>query len=222
VRDEREMADPVMDRLVTELRVLPQVRPGATQEVLARLAAQQASGPAPVADEADVIPLHRAARRRVIALPWVGLLAVAATLAGFMIRGVLPVREETPVVAASPEPAPPSGEPIIDTSAPVALAADAASRTGDELAVPVLFVLEAPKARKVELVGDFNGWEGSRTALVRQANTGLWTLTIPLTPGRHVYAFVVNDSVWTLDPRAAKAKDPDFGTEQSVVIVGRP
>ena len=74
--------------------------------------------------------------------------------------------------------------------------------------------------KKVELVGDFNGWDGSRTTLVRQANTGLWTLTIPLTPGRHVYAFVVNDSVWTLDPRAAKAKDSDFGTEQSVIVVG--
>ena len=221
MRDERETADPVMDRLVTELRVLPQVRPGATQDVLARIAAQQASGPAPVADEADVIPLHRP-RRRAIPLPWVGALAVAATLAGFMIRGALPVREETPVVAASPEAAPPAGDPIIDTAAPVSLASEATTRTGDEIAVPVQFVLEAPKARKVELVGDFNGWDGSRTTLVRQANTGLWTLTIPLTPGRHVYAFVVNDSVWTLDPRAAKAKDADFDTEQSVIIVGRP
>ena len=210
-----------MDRLVTELRVLPQVRPGATQDVLARIAAQQVSGPAPMADEADVIPLHRA-RRRAIPLPWVGALAVAATLAGFMIRGVLPVREETPVVAASPEPAPPAGEPIMDTAAQVSLAAEATTRTGDEVAVPVQFVLAAPKAKKVELVGDFNGWDGSRTTLVRQANTGLWTLTIPLTPGRHVYAFVVNDSVWTLDPRAARAKDSDFGTEQSVIIVGRP
>jgi hypothetical protein len=43
---------------------------------------------------------------------------------------------------------------------------------------------------------------------------------IDVTPGRHVYAYVVDGEKWTLDPRAPKTKDTDYGTEQSVVIVG--
>jgi hypothetical protein len=35
-----------------------------------------------------------------------------------------------------------------------------------------------------------------------------------------VYAFLVDDTVWTLDPRAPKTKDADYGAEQSVLIVG--
>jgi hypothetical protein len=35
-----------------------------------------------------------------------------------------------------------------------------------------------------------------------------------------VYAYVVDGEKWTLDPRAPKTKDTDYGTEQSVVIVG--
>jgi hypothetical protein len=30
------------------------------------------------------------------------------------------------------------------------------------------------------------------------------------------------DSVFTLDPRAPKVRDPDLGSEGSVIIVGRP
>jgi hypothetical protein len=33
---------------------------------------------------------------------------------------------------------------------------------------------------------------------------------------------MVDDSVFTLDPRAQKARDPDLGTEGSVRMVGRP
>ena len=45
---------------------------------------------------------------------------------------------------------------------------------------------------------------------------------LALAPGRHVYAFLVNDSLVTLDPRAPRAEDPDLGTSGSVVLVGAP
>jgi hypothetical protein len=41
-------------------------------------------------------------------------------------------------------------------------------------------------------------------------------------PGRHVYAFMVDDSLLVLDPRAPKSRDPDLGAEGSIRIVGRP
>jgi 1,4-alpha-glucan branching enzyme len=47
----------------------------------------------------------------------------------------------------------------------------------------------------------------------------LWTVTVPLTPGRYRYAFLVNGSRWLADPAAPRAQD-DFDTPSSVVTVG--
>ena len=58
------------------------------------------------------------------------------------------------------------------------------------------------------------------TPLARDSATGVWSTVIQITPGRHVYAFLVDGQKWTLDPRAPKTKDSDYGTEQSVIIVG--
>jgi 1,4-alpha-glucan branching enzyme len=71
-------------------------------------------------------------------------------------------------------------------------------------------------------VGDFNGWDATSTPLHRDPATGVWTTLVPMPAGRHTYAFIVNDSVWTLDPRAARATDRDLGTQHSVLLVGAP
>ena len=97
-----------------------------------------------------------------------------------------------------------------------------ANRAADEAPVVMQFVLAAPSASKVALVGDFNGWDPASTPLRRDAASGLWRIELSIRPGRHVYAYVVDDSVRTLDPRAPRAVDPDYGTEQSVIIVGNP
>jgi hypothetical protein len=47
----------------------------------------------------------------------------------------------------------------------------------------------------------------------------VWEVTVSLVPGRHTYAFLVNDSVWTLDPRMPQEQHPDFGTLSSVILV---
>lgn len=82
----------------------------------------------------------------------------------------------------------------------------------------VRFSLVAPDARRVSLVGDFNGWDPAATAL--QQRDGTWTVVIPVTPGRHQYGFVVDGSTWIADPAAARSADSDFGTPNSVVYVG--
>jgi hypothetical protein len=58
--------------------------------------------------------------------------------------------------------------------------------------------------------------------MVRDPATGIWSQTLALRPGRHVYAFVVDDSVWMRDPRTPAAPDVDFGRPGSVLLVGRP
>jgi 1,4-alpha-glucan branching enzyme len=73
-------------------------------------------------------------------------------------------------------------------------------------------------------VGDFNGWNAMNAPMTRASGGDLWSVTIPIAPGRHTYGFMVNDSTFTLDQdaRVARARDPDLGVEGSVVIVGRP
>ena len=90
--------------------------------------------------------------------------------------------------------------------------------------IPQQFVFRSATARRVSVVGDFNEWNAARARMTRGATGDLWSVTIPIAPGRHTYGFMVNDSTFALDQdaRVARARDPDLGVEGSVVIVGRP
>ena len=83
----------------------------------------------------------------------------------------------------------------------------------------VRFVFVDPRATKVELVGDFNEWAKGSTELSPSGAPGVWAVSVPLSPGRHEYAFIINGSRWVADPLAVKSSD-DFGTESSVIRVG--
>ena len=82
----------------------------------------------------------------------------------------------------------------------------------------VRFVFVDSGASTVALVGDFNEWTRGATQLKRSGAPGVWTVSVPLTPGRHEYAFIVNGSRWVADPLAVKSSD-DFGTESSVIRI---
>jgi 1,4-alpha-glucan branching enzyme len=71
----------------------------------------------------------------------------------------------------------------------------------------------------VELVGDFNAWARGSAHLRQSGVPGVWAISVPLSPGRHEYAFIINGTRWVADPLAVKASD-DFGTESSVIRVG--
>ena len=43
-----------------------------------------------------------------------------------------------------------------------------------------------------------------------------------LAPGRHAYAYVIDDSAWVTDPRVPVTRDVDYGRDHSVVVVGAP
>lgn len=80
------------------------------------------------------------------------------------------------------------------------------------------FVLVAPQAASVSLVGDFNDWDPARAPM--QTAQGVWATSVPLTPGRYRYAFLVNGVEWRADPGAPPARDDEFGTPSSVITVG--
>jgi hypothetical protein len=83
----------------------------------------------------------------------------------------------------------------------------------------VRFVFVDRGAATVELVGDFNEWARGTTELKPSGAPGVWAVSVPLSPGRHEYAFIINGSRWVADPLALKSSD-DFGTESSVIRVG--
>src|SRR5438067_9973386 len=56
----------------------------------------------------------------------------------------------------------------------------------------VRFVYVAPYASRVALVGDFNAWNPAAMPMRRSADGRAWMIDVPLMPGRHVYAFVVD------------------------------
>ena len=96
-------------------------------------------------------------------------------------------------------------------------AGDAAASPG---AAQVQFVFVEPAAASVAVVGDFNDWDPFAHPLARAPAGGLWAVTIPLTPGRHRYAFVVDGRRWVPDPGAPRAAGDDFDTPSSVLTVG--
>lgn len=82
----------------------------------------------------------------------------------------------------------------------------------------VRFVFADSSARSVSLVGDFNGWARGRTPLRATARAGVWSVSVPLTAGRHEYAFIVNGERWVADPLSPGNRD-EFGTESSVLLL---
>ena len=186
-----------LERVTATLRRLPAVDPGAAGRVVAAaLGARRA-----------------AARRRVWMLSAAGL-AIAVGLAG---GGVWYGRHEK---ADSRTAYAGAAAPVPDVPNAGGRLVQAAAGAGEDAPVAVAFALRRPGARRVALVGYFDEWSPTAVPMTRAAD-GTWTATVALVPGRHAYAFVVDDSVWVTDPRAPLVRDPDYGRDHSVVIVGR-
>ena len=82
--------------------------------------------------------------------------------------------------------------------------------------VRVRFRLDAPSASSVSLAGDFTRWQP--TVALRQEAPGVWSAVVPLVPGVHDYAFVIDGSEWVIDPLAQRVED-GFGGQNSRVAV---
>lgn len=193
----REPVDEVIGALAARLQVMPVSDPRARGAILARVRGRRQAP-------------WRAAFASVWAWqPSVPLLAAATLVvmalgAGYVVR---PMVDRTTDLAAT------SAATVTPGAIPVSNDVNAVR------GVPRQFVLEARGARRVALVGDFNGWDAAATVLSDPTGSGVWEATVLLPPGRHTYAFLINDSLWTPDPRTAKFIDPDFGRASSVILV---
>jgi hypothetical protein len=201
------MRDELLERVVSELQNLPPVDEAAVSRIVQAAGGQQAEGGV---RRASVL---RSWWRSRVPLAAAAGLALAAGIGGFLAGDILDSKP-TPTMAAA-------GASAAESVRLVAAVPSPALRPTPDV-VPTQFVLDAPDASRVALVGDFNGWDGTATPLKRDPSSGIWTATVRLPAGRHVYAFMVDGSELTLDPRAPTAQDPDFGTPSSVVLVGAP
>ncbi|HEX4628029.1 MAG TPA: isoamylase early set domain-containing protein [Gemmatimonadales bacterium] len=97
----------------------------------------------------------------------------------------------------------------------------ASAPSTEEGARQLPFVVIAPQAARVSLIGDFNDWDAARTPMRRLGEgSAVWTTVVPLAPGRYRYAFLADGSRWLADPAAPLARDDEFGPPSSVVTVG--
>ncbi|HEY6504264.1 MAG TPA: hypothetical protein VIZ28_09845 [Chitinophagaceae bacterium] len=74
------------------------------------------------------------------------------------------------------------------------------------------------KAKTVYLAGDFNNWSPNTFAMKKQGDE--WVLDVHLTPGKHLYKFVV-DGEWIIDPGNNLWEQNEHNTGNSVIWIGR-
>lgn len=197
--------DEAIERFAGRLRTLPAVDPEAKARVLVAIAAER-----------DATRERRSRRARTVR-SW----SAAGTLAAALLIAVALVGRSRVDVAGNETAARSlEGAQMVDGIAPglgtATLAVDAASRSGLRT---VQFVFRSPNAQRVSVVGDFTEWDAGRLVMTRDSSSGLWSASMALSPGRHVYAFLMDDTVWVRDPRAPSAPDADFGRPGSILLV---
>ncbi len=84
--------------------------------------------------------------------------------------------------------------------------------------VLVRFVVPAPEANSVAVVGDFTDWRDP--VPLAAAGEGLWVGELALPAGRYQYVIVVDGERMQPDPAARQVVDDGFGGQSSVLTVG--
>jgi hypothetical protein len=168
--------------------------------------------------EAPVIPLHARKpsrpwflRSRTFSVSPLGALAAAAAIGFITVLGTrAALSSNDPALIAFDTPQ----TPVL----PQAILARSANRTAP---VDMQFLLLAPDADSVKVVGEFNDWDESQDALTPSSAKGAWTTTVPLPPGRYEYQFLVYTRAGIRripDPSAPKVSS-EFGSLNSIVTV---
>jgi 1,4-alpha-glucan branching enzyme len=90
-------------------------------------------------------------------------------------------------------------------------------RAEPQVKIEAIFMLKAPQAERVCVVGSFNEWDPTANILGYDED-GRWGCTLALEPGEYEYRFVV-DGEWCDDPGNIVRRPNGFGTENCVLII---
>jgi len=192
--DEHSALDPAVQYLVTEAKRPVTVDAAARERLLEVVRAE----PRPRRDVPVVAWLVSPKR---FALPPLATIAAAAGLVGIGVVGGYLINRDGRAPTERPQGA------VVASQLPDSSPSRA-----------IKFVLVAPQASRVSVVGDFNGWDAAATPAMRQPD-GSWTTFVTLEPGRHVYSFVIDGAHFVADPEAPIAPDDGYGHRNSVVVV---
>lgn len=161
--------------------------------------------------EPAVVPIAAGLRsapwyRRRVSVSLVGSLAAAAAIAGLAAIGAFELASgRSSRVVLSP------GVALTPVSNP---GAGAAASDAQE----IQFLLVAPGASSVSLVGQFNEWDERATPMALDENHGAWHVSVPLVPGLYQYQFLVDGKVRVTDP-SAPVVGSEFGSPNSLLTV---
>ena len=78
------------------------------------------------------------------------------------------------------------------------------------------FVIYAPQARQVEIIGSFSDFKPVRM----RAAGGYWVASLKLAPGEYRYSFRVDGSRSLPDPTVASRETDDFGGANTILNLG--
>jgi hypothetical protein len=131
--------------------------------------------------------------------------------AGAMVAACLALVAVAGVIRMAPE-------RIVEVQVAAPPVQTASFNAPSEPKVFVRLVLLQPSAQSVAVAGDFNGWNPANTKLER-TDGGMWTVTLPLKPGRYEYMFVIDGKQWIADPLAAEEATDGFGAQNAVLDV---
>lgn len=81
----------------------------------------------------------------------------------------------------------------------------------------VRFELDASDASSVRLAGSFTSWEPEYE--LAETRPGQWSTLVPLRPGVHDYAFVVDGERWVADPDAIQVDDGFGGVNSRIALL---
>jgi chromosome partitioning protein len=82
----------------------------------------------------------------------------------------------------------------------------------------VVFVTLYPRAKSVQIAGDFNNWQPEKTPLQKVGQNGVWQTKLKIPAGKYRYRIVV-DGHWQQDPYNEHTELNPFGGFNSIVEV---
>ena len=147
-------------------------------------------------------PASRASRRSMLAAAALAVVALGGLVARQLTQDASPLAAAAVVLRAAPPVTAPALRPVRASGAR-----------------PIVFELDAPGARAVQVIGDFNDWSRSASSM-QQGSDGRWRITTLLPPGRYVYAFLIDGQRFRRDPQRMPVEDRDFGITGSELVVG--
>jgi len=126
----------------------------------------------------------------------------------------------TPPPAPAATPSAPATEPVAQDAKPGPTVDEKLSDYYgvNQIHDAVVFVTLYPRAKNVQIAGDFNNWQPTDTTMQRIGDSGVWQLKMKLPHGTYRYRLVV-DGQWQQDPYNERTELNPYGEYNSILDV---